>query len=144
MKTIDVYNQYGKDQPEERQALYHMNCAEVLLRTANAEYNLNLPEEAFLMMQGFGAGFNCGRTCGAFTGSLAALGKMYGEKRPSSQEKAKEAAKLLVEGFEKKLGSLDCEAIKAAHRDPVTACNPVKEMAFEVLQEVIAKLEDQA
>ena len=81
---VDVYNAYGSDQPADKRELYHMNCAEVLLRTGNSEYGLNLPEEAFKMMQGFGGGFNSGRTCGAFCGALAALSAMYGEERPST------------------------------------------------------------
>lgn len=140
-RMIDVYNNYGLDQPEELREKYHMNCAEVLLRTANAEYGLNLPEAAFDMMQGFGAGFNCGKTCGAFCGSLAALSAMFAEKRPSDQAKAKRAAKLLAEAFDKEFGSLDCEAIKEKYRDPVTKCNPVKERAWKVFTEVVAKVE---
>ncbi len=84
VKYIDVYNQYGKDQPEERQPLYHMNCAEVLLRTANAEYRLGLDEKDFKLMAGFGGGFYSEKTCGAFTGALAALSAKYAQDRPST------------------------------------------------------------
>ena len=39
-KHIGIYNAFGKDKPEEVQPQYHMNCAEVLLRAANDEYDL--------------------------------------------------------------------------------------------------------
>lgn len=137
---VEVYNAYGSDQPADKREQYHMNCAEVLLRTGNSEYELNLPEEAFKMMQGFGGGFNSGRTCGAFCGALATLSAMYGEDRPSTQDKAKKASKLLVEEFEKEFGSLDCSYIKEHHRDEVKACDPVKERAAGVLARVVEKM----
>lgn len=143
VRYIDVYNNFGKDQPVERQPLFHMNCAEVLLRTANAEYNLGLSERDFKLMTGFGGGFYSGKTCGAFIGALAALSAKYAEERPSTQEKVQQGAKLLVDAFTKEFGAMDCETIKALHRDAVTACNPVKERSFKVLQEVIALLEGQ-
>jgi len=139
---VKTYNAFGKDKPETEQPLYHMNCAEALLRAANDKYDLNLSDESFRMLQGFGAGFYSGRTCGAFSGSLAALGVMYTQERPSDQAKMTRAAKLLVEEFEKEFGSLDCEYIVAHHRDPVTACNPVKIRAGEVFNRVVEAMEN--
>lgn len=138
---VETYNAYGKDKPVEEQPQYHMNCAEVLLRAANDKYKLNLSEESFRMLQGFGAGFYSERTCGAFSGSLAALSAMYAEERPSEQLKITKAAKLLVEEFEKEFGSLDCAYIKKHHRDEVTACNPVKIRAGEVFDRVVDAME---
>ena len=121
-KYVEIYNAFGKDKPVAEQSQYHMNCAEVLLRSANERYDLNLPPESFRMLQGFGAGFYSEKTCGAFSGSLAALGALYTEERPSDQAKMTRAAKLLVEEFEKEFGSLDCDNIKKHHRDEVAAC----------------------
>src|SRR5665647_3312591 len=123
---IKIYNAFGHDKPKEEQPLYHMNCAEVMLRAANDKYGFNLSEESFRMLQGFGAGFYSERTCGAFSGSLAALGVLYTEDRPSDQAKMTKAAKLLVKEFEKEFGSLNCDYIKAHCKDPVSGCNPVK------------------
>lgn len=139
-KYVEIYNAYGSDQPANLREKYHMNCAEVLLRTGSAEYKLDLPEEAFKMMQGFGGGFNAGLTCGAFCGALAVLSLLYGQDRPSTQDKAKKASKLLVEEFKKEFGSLDCSYIKKHHRDEVRSCDPVKERAAEVLACVVEKM----
>lgn len=142
-KRIGIYNAFGKDKPEEEQPQYHMNCAEVLLRAANDEYDLQLQEVSFRMLQGFGAGFYSERTCGAFSGSLAALSAMFTEERPSEQEKTTRAAKLLVEEFEKEFGSLDCDYIKKNHRDEVVGCNPVKLRAGQVFDRVVKALEEE-
>lgn len=138
---VGIYNAFGKDKAVEEQARYHMNCAEALLRAANDKYEINLPEESFRMLQGFGAGFYSERTCGAFSGSLAALSAIYTEERPSDQAKMTRAAKLLVEEFEKEFGSLDCDYIKRHHRDEVAACNPVKLRAGQVFDRVVAALD---
>lgn len=139
---VEIYNGYGKEKPIEEQPLNHMNCAEVLLRAANDKYGLNLSEESFKMLQGFGAGFYSEKTCGAFSGSLAALGVLYTEDRPSSQEKITKAAKLLVKEFEKEFGSINCDYIKAHHRDEVKACNPVKLRAGDVFDRVVKMIEE--
>lgn len=138
---VKIYNSFGNDKPKEEQPLYHMNCAEVMLRAANDKYNLNLSEESFRMLQGFGAGFYSERTCGAFSGSLAALGVLYTEKRPSDQAKMTKAAKLLVKEFEDEFGDLNCDYIKAQHRDSVTGCNPVKIRAGKVFNRVVEAME---
>ncbi|MGL4607844.1 MAG: C-GCAxxG-C-C family protein [Eubacteriaceae bacterium] len=139
---IEKYNQFGKEKPPEEQPLNHMNCAEVLLRAADETYALNLDEDSFKMLQGFGGGFYSERTCGAFSGALAALGMRYTEERPSKQEKIIKAAKCLVKEFEKEFGSIDCDEIKTRYRDPVEACNPVKIRAGEALARVIKTMDN--
>ena len=140
-KQVEIYNAFGKDKSKVEQPLYHMNCAEVLLRAANDKYNLNLNEDSFRMLQGFGAGFYSERTCGAFSGSLAALGVLYTEERPSDQAKMTRAAKLLVKEFEEEFGSLNCDYIKAHCKDPVSGCNPVKLRAAKVFNRVVEAME---
>lgn len=140
-KFVAIYNAYGKDKSEEEQPLFHMNCAEVLLRAANDNYVLNLNDDHYKMLQGFGAGFYSGKTCGAFSGSLAALGILFTEERPSDQAKMIQAAKLLVKEFENEFGSLNCDYIKEHHRDAVTACNPVKLRAAKVFNRVVEAME---
>ncbi|MGV8907175.1 MAG: C-GCAxxG-C-C family protein [Acetobacterium sp.] len=139
--NIEFYNAFGQDQPKEKQSLYHMNCAETMLRAANDKYDLKLSDDCFHMLQGFGAGFYAEKTCGAFCGSLAALGVLYTEERPSDQAIMTKAAKRLVEEFEEEFGSLNCDYIKAHHRDPVTGCNPVKLRAAEAFSRVVDSLE---
>lgn len=138
---VEIYNAFGKDKPVEERSLYHMNCAEVLIRAANDQYDLKLSDDSFRMLQGFGAGFYSERTCGAFSGALAALGVLYTEERPSDQAKMTRAAKLLVSEFEEEFGSINCDYIKAHHRDPVSACNPVKIRTAEVFNRVVEAIE---
>ncbi|MBC3887197.1 hypothetical protein GH810_02595 [Acetobacterium paludosum] len=140
-KQVEKYNVFGKDKPVEEQPLYHMNCAETLLRAANDKYDLNLNDDCYKMLQGFGAGFYSGKTCGAFSGSLAALGVLYTDERPSDQAKMTQATKLLVKEFEAEFGSLDCDYIKEYHRDSVTGCNPVKIRAAQVFNRVVESME---
>lgn len=142
-RHIERYNAFGKDKPELDWPLFHMNCAEVLLRGANDKYGLNLKEESFQMIQGFGGGFYCERTCGAFSGALAALGALYTEERPSDQAKMTRAAKLLVKEFEEEFGSLNCDYIKEHYRDPVTGCDPVKLRGGKALDRVIETMESE-
>ena len=140
-KLVESYNAYGKDKPQEEQPLYHMNCAETLLRAANDKYDFDLSPESYKMLQGFGAGFYSEKTCGAFSGSLAALGLLYAEERPTDQAKISKAAKLLVKEFEEEFGSIDCAYIKKYHRDPVAACNPVKIRVAQVFNRVVEAME---
>jgi len=140
-KLVEKYNAFGKDKPLAEQPLYHMNCAETLLRAANDKYDFGLTADSFKMLQGFGAGFYSERTCGAFSGALAALGLLYTEERPSDQAKMTKAAKLLVREFETEFGSIDCDQIKKQHRDPVAACNPVKIRAAQAFNRVVAEME---
>jgi C_GCAxxG_C_C family probable redox protein len=139
-RYIDTYNKFGKDQPPEKRGSYHIPCSEVMLKAIDAEYDLGVCDNAYHGMQTFGGGFYKEKTCGAFIGACMALGMMYGEDRPSEQESAKKAAKLLVEEFEKEFGSLDCDYIKEHHRDEVEACDPVKLRAGEVFERVLEKM----
>lgn len=141
MATIDQYNAFGKDKPEEEQALYHMNCAEVMLRTANDDFNLGLLEKDFKMMAGFGAGFYSGKTCGAFIGALAALGVLFAKDRPSKREEVQEGAQRLYKAFFDEFGAIDCDALKPLYRDPVTGCDPVKTRAYEVFKRVVVQMD---
>lgn len=140
---IQKYNQFGKEGSESDQAMYHMNCAEVLLRSANDCYQLDLEEKSYKLIQGFGGGFYAGKTCGAFSGALAGLGVLYTKERPNEQQAIKQAAQFLVEEFEKAFGSLDCNSIKEAYRDPITGCNPVKLRAGQVMEQVIKRMKEQ-
>lgn len=138
-EAVKKYNQFGKDRIEPE--LFHMNCAEVLLRSANDVYDFKLGEEVYQMMQGFGGGFYVGKTCGAFSGALAALGLIYGKQRPTTQAEAKKAAQFLVDEFESVFGSLNCDYIKEHFRDPQSGCGPVKLRAAQAMKRVIKRME---
>ena len=72
---------------------------------------------------------------------LAALGIMYAEDRPCTNEKMKSITKRFVEEFEKEFGSVECKYIKEHHRSETEGCNPVKIRAAEVMERVVKEFE---
>lgn len=138
MKNIvDKLNKEELAHPLDEQPLYHKNCAEIMLMAADEHYNLGLDERFFKAVCPFGGGFQTENTCGALLGALAAIGLMYTEDRPTTNDKMKEKTKQFVAEFEKEFGALDCANIKAHHRSETEGCAPVKIRTAEVFERVI-------
>lgn len=121
---------------EEERPLYHKNCAEILLLAANEKYNLGIDDRFIKAVCPFGGGIQSEKTCGALLGATAALGIMYAEDRPCTNDEMKNITKRFVEEFEKEFGALDCKSIKEHHRSEIEGCNPVKIRAAEVFERV--------
>lgn len=138
-EIVDEINKLELSHPEEERSLYHINCAEALLMAANKEYKLGLDEKFIKAVCPFGGGIQSEKTCGALLGAVAALGIMFAEERPTTNDKMKEITKKYVEEFEKEFGALDCATIKAHHRSETEGCNTVKIRAAEVFERVINK-----
>ncbi len=138
-KIVDRISMMEKAYPQEEQELYHINCAEALLMAANEKYELSLDERFIKAVCPFGGGIQSEKTCGALLGAVSALGIMYTEDRPSTNEEMKEVTKKFVEEFEKEFGALGCAGIKAAHRSETEGCRYVKIRAAEVLERVVGK-----
>lgn len=136
-EIVDKINNIESAYSEEERPLYHINCAEALLMAANEEYKLGLDDKFIKAVCPFGGGIQSEKTCGALLGSVAALGVMYAEQKPTTNEKMKEMTKKFVEEFEKEFGALDCATIKAHHRSETEGCNPVKIRAAEVFERVV-------
>lgn len=136
-KIVDRINKLELAYSEEERPLYHINCAEALLMAANEEYKLELDDKFIKAVCPFGGGIQSEKTCGALLGLVAALGVMFVEERPSTNDKMKDITKKLVEEFEKEFGALDCVTIKAHHRCETEGCSPVKIRAAEVFQRVV-------
>lgn len=130
--------QIEKDHGEEKE-LFHHNCAETLLLAANEKYNLGLDKKTIKAITPFGGGINCERTCGALTGSIAAIGVMFTEEKPTLNTKMKENTKNFLEIFEKEFGSIDCSYIKAHHRSETEGCTPVEKKTGEMLEKFISE-----
>lgn len=138
MKNIvDKLNKEELAHPLDEQPLYHKNCAEIMLMAADEQYRLGLDERFFKAVCPFGGGFQTENTCGALLGALAAIGLMYTEERPTTNDKMKEKTKQFVAEFEKEFGALDCANIKAHHRSETEGCAPVKIRTAEVFERVI-------
>lgn len=138
-EIVDRINKLELAYPEEERPLYHINCAESLLMAANEEYKLGLDDRFIKAICPFGGGIQSEKTCGALLGAVAALGVMYAEERPTTNEKMKEMTQKLVEEFEKEFGALDCATIKAHHRSETEGCSPVRIRAAEVFERVMNK-----
>jgi len=85
----------------------------------------------------YGGGLQSENTCGALLGALAAIGIMYAEDRPCTNDKMKDLTKKYVEEFENEFGAIDCKYIKEHHRSETEGCGPVKIRAAEVFERVI-------
>lgn len=136
-EIVDKINKQELAYPEDERHLYHINCAEALLMAANEEFKLGLDERFIKAVCPFGGGIQSEKTCGALLGSVSALGVMYAEDRPTSNDKMKEMTKKLVEEFEKEFGALDCATIKVHHRSEIEGCSPVRIRAAEVFERVM-------
>lgn len=134
---VDRLNKEELQYGEEERPLYHKNCAEILLLSANEKYDLGLDDRFTKAVCPFGGGLQSEKTCGALLGALAAVGIMYAEDKPSTNDKMKEFSKQLVEEFEKEFGNIDCSYIKEHHRSETDGCNPVKIRTAEVFERVI-------
>lgn len=88
------------------------NCAETTLRYLNERYGLELKEEDFKLVSGFGGGFGCGITCGTLCASIAALGKMKVAERAHATPGFRELCGQYTEAFCKAIGHTDCVEIK--------------------------------
>ena len=109
------------------------NCAESILRAADAEYGLNLREEDFKLVSAFGGGLGCEKTCGALCGALAVIGRLRVQDRAHTTENFKELCAGFVQRFEDELGSIDCDLLKLQYRTEETRCLKTVELAARAL-----------
>lgn len=122
---------------EPKRPLYHRNCAEILLMSADEKYDLKIDEKVVKSVCPFGGGMQSGKTCGALLGAMGAIGIMYTEERPSLNEKMKNITKEFVKEFEKEFSSTECECIKLKHRSQTEGCKPVMMRTADVLEKVV-------
>lgn len=113
------------------------NCAETTLHAIDDEYHLDLPEEAFKLVGGFGAGLGCGKTCGALCACIAALGKMSIGERAHATPGFKEQCAGLVEKFTEKLGDTECAALTQKYKKEETRCLDTVLLAADVFEEYV-------
>ena len=112
------------------------NCAESTLRAANEAWELNLPEEAFRLMGGFGGGMGVKGVCGGVSGGVAALSHYYvhitGHQSPLLMAKAK----IFQELVQERLGSTACEYLMPKYLTEKESCMPTISLIAEILDEV--------
>ena len=111
------------------------NCAVSILLSANEFYNLNLGEEDYKLVVGFGGGAGCGYICGCLAGSIAVLGKMF-----STRENFRPICSKFVSLFEQKLGSKNCSDIMKTHFNKDTRCLDAVLKTVDLLENFIESL----
>lgn len=129
---VDVIADIKKEEnlkSDSEKALYHKNCGETLIEALKIKYELDIDDKVFKMLAPYGFGIQTGNTCGAFAGGLAAIGLMFTEDKPSTNEKMKEIVKKWVEVYTEKFGSINCSYIRPRYMDPVRGCLKVMEEA---------------
>ncbi|MBQ5812631.1 MAG: C-GCAxxG-C-C family protein [Clostridia bacterium] len=112
------------------------NCAESTLRAANEAWDLNLPEEAFRLMGGFGGGMGVKGVCGGVSGGVAALSHYYvrisGHQSPLLMAKAKIFQELVAE----RLGDINCSHLMPKYLTEKESCMPTISLIAQILDEV--------
>ncbi len=112
------------------------NCAETTLRAANEAWEMNLPEEAFRLMGGFGGGMGVKGVCGGVSGGVAALSHYYvqisGHQSPLLMAKAK----LFQELVSERMGSTACADLMPKYLTEKDSCMPTISLIAQILDEV--------
>lgn len=98
------------------------NCAETVLRVLNEEYGLNLKEEDFRLVSGFGGGCGCGIICGALAGAISALGAMMVTDRAHTTASFKDYCGEFCKRFAQTVGSTSCCEIRPKYFREDTRC----------------------
>lgn len=117
------------------------NCAEAVVRAANDDYQLGIPEDGLKLLSGFGGGMCCGKTCGAVCGALAILSQRIVEGKAHATDGFKEKCAGLVGKMEQALETVTCEQLKAKHFKDDTHCYEVVETAYGVLAAYLKELD---
>lgn len=105
-----------KDHVKESQDLFEsgFNCAQSVLLSFCEELGLS-KETASKIASPFGGGIGGhGKLCGALTGAMMVIGLKYGSagsSDPDSKKISREKAHTLIENFEEKHGSCNCNEL---------------------------------
>ena len=117
------------------------NCAETVLRAANAYYGLELHEHDMRMVGAYGAGMQCGSTCGAVLAAVAVLSMKYVENKAHESAEIRPVVQKLMRKFNEKYGSILCKDIKPQSFKPEYRCKMTVLTACEILEETIDEFE---
>ncbi|MVB10957.1 putative redox-active protein [Caprobacter fermentans] len=126
-----------RDRVRDYYLLKDNNCAETALHAIDDEYRLNLSEESFKLIGGFGGGMGCGKACGALCACVAALGEMTIEERAHATPEFKERCAALVEKFTEKLGDTECCELTKKYKKEDTRCLDTVLLAADAFEEFL-------
>ena len=120
------------------------NCAETIIRAGNDYYDLGLHDRDMIAFGGFGAGIQTGNTCGAVLAGVSVLSMRYIEAKAHESADIKPVARMLIQRFNQKYGSVLCKDIKAQSFKPEIRCKNTIDVACDILEEVIAEYDKTA
>lgn len=109
------------------------NCAEALLRTANEDFCLNVPEESFKLVSGFGGGMGCGDICGALSSAISVIGALLVEGHAHATDGFSDKCAAFCQNFIEKEGSTKCGDIKEKNVEEDLRCFKTVEATYELL-----------
>lgn len=115
------------------------DCAERMLRSINAGYELHLSDESLKLAAAFGGGMGMQYTCGAISGALMGLASMFVKERAHEDDKIRELARELFKAVEAKLGCSDCLTLVEKHRTESGKCNKIIYTVAEAVDEIIER-----
>lgn len=115
------------------------NCAETLLHAANDEYKLELTDDAFRAIGGFGGGMGCGNVCGALVGCIAGISAKKIAERAHVTKGLKDLTTEMVNEFCQGLGSDNCKILKDKYWTKEKGCVEVVLRAADELEKVMAR-----
>lgn len=129
----------------DRARMYYMdqdlNCAEAILHAANDAYDLNIADESFRLVGGFGGGMCCGHTCGALSGGIAAIGQKTIRQNAHATPDLKGTCTQFVQDFNAVFGTENCEELKAAYKKDDVRCLEVVMLAADALENVLNQVQ---
>lgn len=131
-RYIQSENKYGEDKN-----LYHYNCAEVILNACNDYYKLEADPKLLKSIVPFGGGMYSEITCGALTGGVAAIGLMFAEEKPTTNDKLKSITQKWILEFETQFANLNCDKLKEDHREAETGCENLILQSADLLESII-------
>lgn len=114
------------------------NCAEAILRAANIEFALHIPEEAMKLVSGFGGGMGCGETCGALSSAISVIGTFLVKGKAHDTDGFKEKCAAFCREFERREGSTVCSVIKPNNETEERRCFKTVEETYRMLEKFLS------
>lgn len=109
------------------------NCAEAIIRTANEEFSLQIPEESFKLVSGFGGGMGCGDTCGALSSAISVISAFLVEDKAHATDGFGDKCAAFCQDFIRKEGGTRCDEIKEKNIEENRRCFKTVEDTYSLL-----------
>lgn len=116
------------------------NCAEAMLHAINDEYNLEIPEDSFRLIGGFGGGMACGKNCGALCGCCAAISWVLIKERAHVTPDLKETVAEFATEFTEHFGSDSCDELSPIYKREDVRCLQLLEETAQLADERLSKI----